>query len=80
MENAKVKYFYNKFIQVTGNTDSGKTKFILDYIRRYQNEYRDNTVFYIDIDHDLVLGYLNKNSNDLHKFFYKDKVRVMMKD
>lgn len=79
MENAKVKCFYNKFIQVTGNTDSGKTKFILDYIRRYQNEYHDNTVFYVDIDHDLVLGYLNKNNIDLHRFFYGDNVQVLMK-
>ena len=79
MEDAKVKYFYNKFIQVTGNTDSGKTKFILDYIRRYQNEYRDNIVFYVDIDHDLVLGYLNKNSIDLHRFFYGDSAQVLMK-
>lgn len=71
--------FHNKFVQVVGNADSGKTKFILDYIRRYQDKYRSDTTFYLDVDHDLVLGYLQKNDIDLYRFFYGNNIDVLLK-
>lgn len=71
-------YNRNELIQVVGNNDAGKTKFILDYIRKFQMQDNGNIVLYSDIDRDLAYGYLVQNQIDDSRFFYNNGIGFLL--
>lgn len=68
----------NELIQVVGNNDGGKTKFILDYVKKFQMQDSGNIVLYNDIDRDLAYGYLVQNQIDDSRFFYNNGISFLL--
>lgn len=71
-------FYRNELIQVVGDADAGKTKFILDYIRNFQMQDSGNIVLYSDIDRDLAYGYLEQNKIDTNRFFYNNGINFLL--
>lgn len=69
--------YRNELIQVVGDIDAGKTKFILNYIRNFQMQNNSNIVLYSDIDQDLVYRYLEQNKIDDSRFFYNNGISFL---
>lgn len=71
-------FYRNELIQVVGDADAGKTKFILDYIRNFQMQDSGNIVLFSDIDQDLAYGYLEQNKIDTDRFFYNNGISFLL--
>lgn len=70
--------YKNKFVEIYGLPDSGKTKFVLKLLKSIQNDNKDDICLYADLDNKLHKEWIKLNNLDKERIIFVFNIKDLL--